>query len=43
MIQRSAIVVAPSWAGQNSPCPIISPCSSKTAHEKSSASLKIGE
>ncbi len=37
------MVVAPSCAGQNSPWPIISPSSSNTAHEKSSASLKIGE
>ena len=36
-------MIAPSWAGQNSAWAIISPCSSKMAHEKSSPSLKSGE
>ena len=35
--------MAPSCAGQNSPWAIISPCASKTAHERSFDSLKMGE
>ena len=35
--------MAPMWAGQKSPWPIISPSASNTTHEKSRASLNIVE
>ena len=42
-VQRTMKRLAAIWAGQNSACPIMLPRRSKSTHEKSRPSLKIGE